>query len=185
MCGDRRYSGDLYKSSRGLQNVSTALAAATKDVSAHGFFPSFATVSNACAKKIRSRTKALSDNSLDDTARRSTTFHIEDSECRRCAAIHDEEGTYREMLKEPRPEDVRRNLRKDTPLLLVLLARRVVVFLASTLAATDTRVTRVTCNSKKRAKVITCRLGISMQVYMTVSITEKLFFYYIRLYLFK
>lgn len=50
----------------------------------------------------------------------------------------------REMLKEPRPEDVRRNLRKDTPLLLVLLARRVVVFLASTLAATDTRVTRVT-----------------------------------------
>lgn len=72
---------------------------------------------------------------------------------------YEEEGTYREMLKEPRPEDVRRNLRKDTPLLLVLLARRVVVFLARALATTDTRVTRVTCNSKKRAKVITCRLG--------------------------
>lgn len=73
--------------------------------------------------------------------------------------LHDEEGTYREMLKEPRPEDVRRDLRKDTPLLLVLLARRIVVFLASALATTDTRVTRVTCNSKERAKVITCRLG--------------------------
>lgn len=50
----------------------------------------------------------------------------------------------REMLKEPRPEDVRRNFRKDTPFLLVFLARRIVVFLARTLAATDTRVTRVT-----------------------------------------
>lgn len=74
-------------------------------------------------------------------------------------SLYAEEGTYRKMLKEPRPEDVRRNLRKDTPLLLVLLARRVVVFLARALATTDTRVTRVTCNSKKRAKVITCRLG--------------------------
>lgn len=32
-----------------------------------------------------------------------------------------EEGTYREMLKEPRPEDVRRDFRKDTSFLLVLL----------------------------------------------------------------
>lgn len=72
--------------------------------------------------------------------------------------LYEEEGTYREMLKEPRPEDVRRNLRKDTPFLLVFLSCRIVIFLACTLAATDTRVTRVTCNSKKRAKVITCRL---------------------------
>lgn len=68
--------------------------------------------------------------------------------------------TYREMLKEPRPEDVRRDLRKNTSLLLVLLARRVIVFLARSLATTDTRVTRVTYNSIKRAKVITCRLSM-------------------------
>lgn len=74
-------------------------------------------------------------------------------------ALCEEEGTHREMLKEPRPEDVRRDFRKDTPFLLVFLARRIVVFLARTFAATDTRVTRVTCNSKKRAKVTTCRLG--------------------------
>lgn len=67
--------------------------------------------------------------------------------------------TYREMLKEPRPEDVRRDFRKDTPFLLIFLARRIVVFLSRTLAATDTRVTRVTCNRKKGAKVTTCRLG--------------------------
>lgn len=53
----------------------------------------------------------------------------------------------REMLKEPRPEDVRRNFRKDTPFLLVFLARRIVVFLSRPLAATDTRVTRVTCGT--------------------------------------
>lgn len=73
--------------------------------------------------------------------------------------LYEEEGTYREMLKEPRPEDVRRDFGKDTPFLLVFLARRIVVFLSRTLPATDTRVTRVTCNSKKRAKVTTCRLG--------------------------
>jgi len=73
--------------------------------------------------------------------------------------VMSKEATYREMLKEPRPEDVRRNLGEDTPLLLVLLARRIVVFLARALATTDTRVTRVTCNNKRTAKVITCRLG--------------------------
>lgn len=72
---------------------------------------------------------------------------------------YEEKGTYREMLKEPRPEDVRRYLREDTSLLLVFLSRRIVVFLSRALATADTRVTRVTCNSKKRAKVITCRLG--------------------------
>lgn len=53
--------------------------------------------------------------------------------------------TYREVLKQPRPEDVGRHFGEDTPLLLILLTRRVVVFLAGTLAASDTRVTRVTC----------------------------------------
>lgn len=62
------------------------------------------------------------------------------------------------MLEQPRPEDVCRDLGKDAPLLLVLLTRRIVVFFASALAATDARVTRVTCNSKKKAKVITRRL---------------------------
>lgn len=71
----------------------------------------------------------------------------------------EEEDTYREMLKEPRPEDVRRYLREDTSFLLVFLSRRIIVFLSRALATADTRVTRVTCNSKKRAKVITCRLG--------------------------
>lgn len=51
------------------------------------------------------------------------------------------------MLKQPRPEDVGRDLGKDTPFLLVLLTRRIVVFLAGALAAADTRVTRVTCNT--------------------------------------
>jgi len=72
------------------------------------------------------------------------------------------------MLKEPRPEDVRRNLGEDTPLLLVLLARRIVVFLARALATTDTRVTRVTCNNKRTAKVITCRLGNLRIVFSTL-----------------
>lgn len=57
--------------------------------------------------------------------------------------------TYREVLKQPSPEDVRRDLREDTPLLLVFLTRRVVVLLAGTLATSDTRVTRVTCNNKR------------------------------------
>lgn len=67
--------------------------------------------------------------------------------------------TYREMLKQPRPEDVGRNFGKDTTFLLVLLTRRIVVFLARPLAATDTRVTRVTCNRNEEGKVITRRLG--------------------------
>lgn len=69
-----------------------------------------------------------------------------------------EENTHREMLEQPRPEDVCRDLGEDASLLLVLLARRIVVLLARPLAATDARVTRVTCNSRKKAKVITRRL---------------------------
>lgn len=58
--------------------------------------------------------------------------------------------TYRQVLKQPRPEDVGRDLGKDAPLLLVLLARRVVVLLAGALAAADTRVTRVTCEQTNK-----------------------------------
>lgn len=50
------------------------------------------------------------------------------------------------MLKQPRPEDVGRHFGKDTPLLLILLTRRIVVFLSGTLAAANTRVTRITCD---------------------------------------
>lgn len=56
------------------------------------------------------------------------------------------QGTYREVLKQPRPEDIGRHFGEDASLLLVLLTRRVVVFLAGALAAADTRVTRVTCS---------------------------------------
>lgn len=66
--------------------------------------------------------------------------------------LYDEKGTHREMLEQPRPEDVGRDLGEDSSLLLVLLARRIVVFLARALATTDTRVTRVTCNNKERAR---------------------------------
>lgn len=117
----------------------------------------FATASRTCAKKIRSRMKVMSDNPFLRQRHRDARYPSRTESI--VGLLYEEEGTYREMLKEPRPEDVRRNLRKDTPLLLVLLARRVIVFLARTLTTTDTRVTRVTCNSKKRAKVITCRLG--------------------------
>lgn len=55
-------------------------------------------------------------------------------------------NTYRKMLKQPRPEDVGRHFGKDTPLLLILLTRRIVVFLSGTLAAANTRVTRITCD---------------------------------------
>lgn len=58
-------------------------------------------------------------------------------------------ATYREVLKQPRPEDIGRHFGEDTSLLLVLLTRRVVVFLAGALAAADTRVTRVTCGQWK------------------------------------
>lgn len=58
-------------------------------------------------------------------------------------------ATYREVLKQPRPEDIGRHFGEDASLLLVLLTRRVVVFLAGALAAADTRVTRVTCNQWK------------------------------------
>lgn len=51
--------------------------------------------------------------------------------------------TYREVLEEPRPEDVRRDFWKNTPLLLVLLARGVVVLLPRAFATADTRVTRI------------------------------------------
>lgn len=67
-------------------------------------------------------------------------------------AIRDErymQNTYREVLKQPRPEDIGRDFGEDAPLLLVLLTRRIVVFLTGALAAADTRVTRVTCNQTK------------------------------------
>lgn len=53
------------------------------------------------------------------------------------------------MLKQPRPEDVGRHFGKDTPLLLILLTRRIVVFLSGTLAAANTRVTRITCDQNQ------------------------------------
>lgn len=59
------------------------------------------------------------------------------------------QNTYREVLKQPRPEDIGRDFGEDAPLLLVLLTRRIVVFLTGALAAADTRVTRVTCNQTK------------------------------------
>lgn len=67
----------------------------------------------------------------------------------------------RKMLKEPRPEDVRRNLRKNTPFLLVFLSCRIVVLLTRALAATDTRVTRVTGTAEedRGVKDTTTRVG--------------------------
>lgn len=59
------------------------------------------------------------------------------------------QGTYREVLKQPRPEDIGRHFGEDASLLLILLTRRVVVFLAGALATADTRVTRVTCDQWK------------------------------------
>lgn len=59
----------------------------------------------------------------------------------------------REVLKQPRPEDVGRDLGEDAPLLLVLLTRRIVVFLAGALAAADTRVTRVTGTTEEDGRV--------------------------------
>lgn len=53
------------------------------------------------------------------------------------------------MLKQPRPEDVGCHFGKDTPLLLILLTRRIVVFLSGTLAAANTRVTRITCDQNQ------------------------------------
>lgn len=50
----------------------------------------------------------------------------------------------REVLKQPRPENVGRDFRKDSSLLLVLLTRRIVVFLARALATADARIARVT-----------------------------------------
>lgn len=41
-------------------------------------------------------------------------------------AMHDErymQNTYREVLKQPRPEDIGRDFGEDAPLLLVLLTR--------------------------------------------------------------
>lgn len=64
-------------------------------------------------------------------------------------------NTYREVLKQPRPEDVGRHFGEDTPLLLILLTRRVVVFLAGALATADTRVTRVTCD-QNQISLISC-----------------------------
>lgn len=52
--------------------------------------------------------------------------------------------THREMLEEPRSEDVGRHLGEDASFLLILLAC-IVVFLACALAAAYTRITRITC----------------------------------------
>lgn len=54
--------------------------------------------------------------------------------------------TYREVLEEPRPEDVRRHLRENSSLFLILLTRRIVVLFTGSFPATDTRVTRITWN---------------------------------------
>lgn len=59
----------------------------------------------------------------------------------------------REVLKQPRPEDIGRDFGEDAPLLLVLLTRRIVVFLTGALAAADTRVTRITGATEEDGRV--------------------------------
>lgn len=101
------------------------------------------------------RVRAIVDE--DDERRRlslpgDACQRLTDGETSRRRAIRDErymQNTYREVLKQPRPEDICRHFGEDAPLLLVLLTRRIVVFLTGALAAADTRVTRVTCNQTK------------------------------------
>lgn len=105
------------------------------------------------AKKIHSQTTATSDNSSSSkTTTWRRVWRISKTGSNVVDVPYDEEGTHREMLEQPRPEDVGRDLGEDSSLLLVLLARRIIVLLASALATTDTRVTRVTCNNKERAR---------------------------------
>jgi len=93
--------------------------------------------------------------------------------------LYEKEDTYRKMLKEPRPEDVRRNFRKDTSFLLVFLSWRIVIFLARALAATNARVTRVTCN-KKRTKIITCCLiNVNLNPLFHIYVVEKQVYFHI------
>lgn len=67
-----------------------------------------------------------------------------------CVSVHiriqDTSITYRQVLEQPRSEDVGGHLWEDTAFLLVLLAIGIVVLLPGTLAAAYASVARVTCN---------------------------------------
>lgn len=52
------------------------------------------------------------------------------------------------MLKQPGPQDVCRNFRKNAPFLLILFAIGVVVLFSGAVPAADAGVTRLTCNTK-------------------------------------
>lgn len=56
------------------------------------------------------------------------------------------------MLKQPRPEDVGRDLGKYPPFLLILFARRIVVLFPGALAAANTRVASVACEQKRKRR---------------------------------
>lgn len=64
---------------------------------------------------------------------------------------------YRQMLKKPRSQYIRRYLRKYASFLLILLAVGVVILLARAVPAADARVARITCKQKKTAGFIAVR----------------------------
>lgn len=53
------------------------------------------------------------------------------------------------MLKQPGPQDVRRNLRENPSFLLIFFTVGVVVLLTGAIPAANAGITRLTCNTKE------------------------------------